>query len=65
MKAWAAENLDRNYTHRNSNICILLDNQVAIKDLGNRWITSKVVWDCHQSLMQLTKHSSADMGGGS
>jgi hypothetical protein len=60
----AVENLDRNY--RNRNIYILLDSQTAIKALDNYQINSKLVLDCHQSLVKLAKHkSSTDMGAGS
>jgi ribonuclease HI len=51
--------LDRNY--RNRNIYILSDNQVAIKALGNHQVTSKLVWDCHQSLTQLVKHNRVQL----
>jgi hypothetical protein len=38
----------------------------AIKALDIYQINSMLVWDCHQSIMQLAKHnSSADMGTGS
>jgi hypothetical protein len=47
-KACAAENLDRDC--KNRNIYILSDSQAAIKALGKYPITSKLVWDCHQSL---------------
>jgi ribonuclease HI len=51
--------IDRN--HRNRNVHILSDNQAEIEALGNQWITSKVVWDCHQSLMQLAKHNRCQL----
>jgi hypothetical protein len=35
----------------------LLLNPAAIKALGKNQITSKLVWDCHQSLIQLAKHN--------
>jgi hypothetical protein len=52
-KACMAENLDRNYRSRNA--CILSDSQAIIKALSNPRITSKLVWHCHQSLMQLIR----------
>jgi hypothetical protein len=52
IKACAVGNLDGNYKKRN--ICILSDSQAAIKTLGKYQITSKLVWDSHQSLIQLT-----------
>jgi predicted transcriptional regulator len=62
IKACTVENLDRNY--KNRNICILSDSQAAINAFGKYQITAKLVWDCHQSLIQLAKHnkSSTDMG---
>jgi ribonuclease HI len=33
------------------------DRQAAIEALGKYQITSKLVWDCHQSLIQLAKHN--------
>jgi ribonuclease HI len=59
IKACAAENLDRNY--KNWNIYILSDSQAAIKALGKHQITSKLVWDCHQSLIQLTKYNRVQL----
>jgi hypothetical protein len=49
IKACADENMDRNY--KNRNIYILSDCQAAIEALGNYQITSKLVWECHQSLV--------------
>jgi ribonuclease HI len=59
IKACAVENLDRNY--RNRNICIPSDSQAAIKALGKHQITSKLVWDCHQSLIQLAEHNRVQL----
>jgi hypothetical protein len=53
MKAYAVDNLDWNYS--NGNIYILLDSWAAIKALCNHRITSKLTWDCHQSLMQVAE----------
>jgi hypothetical protein len=55
IKACAVENLDRNYKNRNN--YILSDSQAAIKALGKYQITSKLVWDCNQSLIQLARHN--------
>jgi ribonuclease HI len=55
----AVENLDREY--RNRNIYILSDSQAAIKVLGKGQIISKLVWDCHQSLIQLARHSRVQL----
>jgi ribonuclease HI len=59
MKARMVENLDRNYSNRN--IYILSDSQAAVKALRNHWITSQLVWDCHQSLMQLAEHNRVQL----
>jgi hypothetical protein len=58
-KACVVENLDRNYDYRN--ICILSDSQAAIKALRNYRITTKLVWDYHQLLMQLAEHNRAQL----
>jgi ribonuclease HI len=55
--ACTVENLDRNY--RNRNIYILSDSQAAIQALDDYQINSKLVWDDHQSLVQLAKHTWA------
>ena len=59
IKACTVENLDRNY--KNRNIYILSDGQVAIKALDTHQITSKLVWDCYQSLTQLARHKSVQL----
>jgi ribonuclease HI len=53
------ENLDRNYRHRN--IYILSDSQAALKALDKHQINSKLVWDCHQTLMELAKHNRVQL----
>jgi hypothetical protein len=58
-KACAVENLDTKY--KNRNIYILPDSQAAIKGLGTHQITSKPVWDCHQSLTQLAGHNRVQL----
>jgi hypothetical protein len=61
IKACIMENLDRNY--RNRNIDILSDSQAALKALGKHQLNSKLVWDCHQTLTELSKHNgTTDMG---
>jgi hypothetical protein len=50
IKACADENRDRNFY-------ILSDSQAAIKALDKHQITSKLVWDCRQSLTQLARHN--------
>jgi hypothetical protein len=59
IKACIDENLDKGY--RNRNIYILSDSQAAIKALGKYQITSKVVWNCHQSLIQLARHNRVQL----
>jgi hypothetical protein len=54
IKACIIENLERNYKERN--IYILSDSQNAVKAVDYHEITSKLVWDCHQSLVQLARH---------
>jgi hypothetical protein len=49
-------------SYNNRNICILSDSQACIKALGKYQITSKLVWNCHQSLIQVARESSTDMG---
>jgi len=54
------ENTETGYTGRN--IYILFDSQVAIKALDSLQINSKLVWDCHQSLVKLADQTL--MGAG-
>jgi ribonuclease HI len=54
-----SKNLDRNY--KNRNIYILSDSQAAIKALCKHQITSKLVWGCHQSLIQLAEHNRVEL----
>jgi ribonuclease HI len=53
------ENLDRNY--RNRNIYILSDSQAALKALVKHQINSKLVWNCHQTLIKLAKHNMVQL----
>jgi ribonuclease HI len=59
IKACINENLDKGYRKRN--IYILSDRQAAIKALGKYQITTKLVSDCHQSLMQLARHNRVQL----
>jgi ribonuclease HI len=59
IKACADANMDRNY--KNRNICILSGSQAAITALDKYQITSKLVWDCHQSLMQLARQTRVQL----
>jgi hypothetical protein len=59
IKACSAESLDRNY--KNWNIYILSDSKAVIKARDKHQITSKLVWDCHQSLTQLVEHKRVQL----
>jgi ribonuclease HI len=59
IKACADANMNRNY--KNRNIYVLSDSQAAIKALDKYQITSKLVWDCRQSLMQVAKHNRVQL----
>jgi hypothetical protein len=59
IKACAVEYLDRNY--KNRKIYIMSESQAAIKALGKHQITSKLVWDYHQSLSQLARHKRVQL----
>jgi hypothetical protein len=55
IKACITENIEKGYTEKK--ICILSDSQAAIKALDSFQINSKLVWDCHQSLVKLAEHN--------
>jgi ribonuclease HI len=59
IKACTIENLDINY--KNRNMYILSGSQLAIKALNNYQITPKQVWDCHQSVTQLTRRNRVQL----
>jgi len=59
IKACTGEDIEKRYKDRN--IYILLDNQAAIKTLNNFHINSKLVWDCHQSLIKLVEHNRVQL----
>jgi ribonuclease HI len=59
IKACINENIDGGYRNRNN--YILSDSQAAIKALGKCQITSKLVWECHQSLIQLARHNRVQL----
>ena len=54
INACIMENTEKGYNDRN--IYIFLDIQAAIRALNNFRINSKLVRDCHQSLMKLGEH---------
>jgi len=45
------ENIEKGYTDKS--IYFLFDSQAAIKTLDSLKINSKLVWDCHHSLVKL------------
>jgi hypothetical protein len=49
------ENIEKGYTGRN--IYILSDGQAAITTLESFQINSKLVWDCHQSMVKVAEHN--------
>jgi hypothetical protein len=49
------------WNYKNRNIYILSDSPVAIKALDSYQIKSKLVWDCHQSLVQLAEHNRVQL----
>jgi hypothetical protein len=53
IKACIVENTEKGYTGRN--IYILSDREEAIKALDSFQINSKLVWNCHQSLVKMAK----------
>jgi ribonuclease HI len=59
IKACIIENIEKGYKGRN--IYILCDSQAAIKALNNFCINSKLVWDCHQSLVRLAEHNRVQL----
>jgi ribonuclease HI len=59
IKACDDENIKRRYRERN--IYILADSEAAIKALDKFRITSKLVWDCRQSLVTLAEHKRVQL----
>jgi ribonuclease HI len=53
------ENIEKGYKGRN--IYNLSDSPAAFKALNNFQINSKLVWDCHQSLMTLAEHNRVQL----
>jgi ribonuclease HI len=43
--------------YKNGNIYIISDSQDAIEAPDKYHINSKLVWDCHQTLVKLAKHN--------
>jgi ribonuclease HI len=54
IKACIMENLDKGYIGRN---IYILSNSQAANSLGSFQINSKLVRDCHQSLVKLAEHN--------
>jgi ribonuclease HI len=59
MKACIMEKTEKGFKKRN--IYIVSDNQAAVKALNNFQINSKLVWDYHQSLVELAKHTKVQL----
>jgi hypothetical protein len=47
--------------YKNRNIYILPDSQAAIKAIGQHQITSELVCDCYQSLIQMARHNRVQL----
>ena len=47
--------------YKGRNIYALSNNQLTIKALNNFQINSKLVWDCHNSLIKLAKHKRVQL----
>jgi hypothetical protein len=62
IKACIMENIEKGYT--GSNIYILSTSQAAIKVFDSFQINSKLVWDCHQSQVELAEHDRTPTGMG-
>ena len=59
IKACILENREKGYTGRN--IYILSDRETAIKALDSFQINSKLVWNCHQSLVKMARQNRNQM----
>jgi ribonuclease HI len=55
IKACITENMEKGYTGRN--IYSLPDSQAAIKAIDIILINSKLVWDCHQSVVKVSERN--------
>jgi hypothetical protein len=55
IEACIMENTEKHYTWRN--VYFLSYRQVAIKSVDSFQINSKLVWDCHQSLVKLAENN--------
>jgi ribonuclease HI len=55
IMAHVMEDIENGFTGRN--IYIFSNSQAAIKALDSFQINSKLVWDCHQSLVKLAEHN--------
>ena len=59
IKAGIMENTEKDYTGRN--IQILSNSWATIKVLDSFQVNSKLVWDCHQSLVKMKEHKGSNM----
>jgi ribonuclease HI len=53
------ENTEKGYIGRK--VCILCESQASIKALNSFQIKSKLVRDCHQSLVKLAEHNRIEL----
>jgi ribonuclease HI len=53
------EDMEMDYKGRN--MYVLSNNQAAMQVLNNFHINSKLVWDCHNSLVKLAEHNRAQL----
>jgi hypothetical protein len=60
IKAGVMENIEKDYTGRN--IYILFNNLATVKALDSFQVNSKLVWDCHQSLVKLRELKGSNIG---
>jgi hypothetical protein len=62
IKVYAPVNIKRGYWRRKHlHVYIHSDSHAAITALDNCKINSKLVWDCHQSLMILAEHNNVHL----
>jgi ribonuclease HI len=59
IKACVMDNIEKGYTGRS--IYILSNSQAAVKALDHFQINSKLVWDCHQSVVKLAEHNRSQL----
>jgi hypothetical protein len=50
-----------NREYKKGYICILSDSYVAFKWLGNFQINTRIIWDCHHSLVKLAEYGRVQL----